>query len=169
MGLYPELECMTTDVCVPVSRLSDLIGQSKRELDASPLPAPIVAHAVRLLLLLLLLLLRLLMMHFILCESSLENGIRHASVQAEAKERADKRNMKHEHDGAIRWLKPGRRRLRVCVLEETATDREDAFCSMRVGVFVRRIVVSRAHVICLFVHERAFDLERCSASCHTLL
>ena len=50
MGLYPELECMTTDVCVPVSRLSDLIGQSKRELDASPLPAPIVAHAVRLLL-----------------------------------------------------------------------------------------------------------------------
>lgn len=46
MGLYPELECMTTDVCVPVSRLSDLIGQSKRELDASRLPAPIVAHAV---------------------------------------------------------------------------------------------------------------------------
>ncbi|CAM9193792.1 unnamed protein product [Ectocarpus sp. 12 AP-2014] len=45
MGLYPELECMTTDVCVPVSRLSDLIGQSKRELDASRLPAPIVAHA----------------------------------------------------------------------------------------------------------------------------
>ncbi|CAM9913382.1 unnamed protein product [Pylaiella littoralis] len=45
LGLYPDLECMTTDVCVPVSRLSDLIGQSKRELDASPLPAPIVAHA----------------------------------------------------------------------------------------------------------------------------
>lgn len=46
MGLYPDLECMITDVCVPVSRLSDLIGESKRELDASPLPAPIVAHAV---------------------------------------------------------------------------------------------------------------------------
>ena len=47
MGLYPDLECMITDVCVPVSRLSDLISASKRELDASPLPAPIVAHAVR--------------------------------------------------------------------------------------------------------------------------
>lgn len=47
MGLYPDLECMITDVCVPVSRLADLIGASKRELDASPLPAPIVAHAVR--------------------------------------------------------------------------------------------------------------------------
>lgn len=46
MGLYPDLECMITDVCVPVSRLSDLISASKRELDASPLPAPIVAHAV---------------------------------------------------------------------------------------------------------------------------
>lgn len=45
MGLYPDLECLTTDVCVPVSRLSDLISASKRELDASPLPAPIVAHA----------------------------------------------------------------------------------------------------------------------------
>lgn len=47
IGLYPDLECLTTDVCVPVSRLADLIGVSKIELDASPLPAPIVAHAVR--------------------------------------------------------------------------------------------------------------------------
>lgn len=47
MGLYPDLECMVTDVCVPVSRLADLIGGCKRELDKSPLPAPIVAHAVR--------------------------------------------------------------------------------------------------------------------------
>lgn len=47
MGLYPDLECMITDVCVPVSRLAELIGSCKKELDASPLPAPIVAHAVR--------------------------------------------------------------------------------------------------------------------------
>lgn len=47
MGLYPDLECMVTDVCVPVSRLADLISGCKTELDKSPLPAPIVAHAVR--------------------------------------------------------------------------------------------------------------------------
>lgn len=69
MGLYPELECMTTDVCVPVSRLSDLIGQSKRELDASPLPAPIVAHAVRLVLLPLTTI-----FSFSVCDSPPENG-----------------------------------------------------------------------------------------------
>ncbi|CAN0368851.1 unnamed protein product, partial [Discosporangium mesarthrocarpum] len=45
MGAYPGLECLITDVCVPLSRLADLIGQCKKELDASPLPAPIVAHA----------------------------------------------------------------------------------------------------------------------------
>lgn len=46
MGLYPELTPMVTDVCVPVSRLAELISESKKELDASPLPAPLVAHAV---------------------------------------------------------------------------------------------------------------------------
>ncbi|CAM9466007.1 unnamed protein product, partial [Choristocarpus tenellus] len=45
MGAYPNQECMVTDVCVPISRLAELIGVSKMELDASPLGAPIVAHA----------------------------------------------------------------------------------------------------------------------------
>eukprot|EP00953_Heterococcus_sp_UTEX-ZZ885_P004008 2663-Heterococcus_DN1.PRE.1 len=42
---YPDMECMITDVCAPVSRLADLIGESKAQLDASWLPCPIVAHA----------------------------------------------------------------------------------------------------------------------------
>lgn len=46
MGLYPDLFPMVTDVCVPVSRLAELITESKEQLDASPLPTAIVAHAV---------------------------------------------------------------------------------------------------------------------------
>ncbi|CAM9843689.1 unnamed protein product [Chrysoparadoxa australica] len=44
-GQYHDMECMITDVCVPVSHLADLIATSKKQLDASWLPAPIVAHA----------------------------------------------------------------------------------------------------------------------------
>jgi len=42
---YPDKTAFITDVCVPVTRLADLISVCKAELDASPLPAPIVAHA----------------------------------------------------------------------------------------------------------------------------
>lgn len=42
---YPDRECMITDVCVPLSRLADLIARTKEELRESILPAPIVAHA----------------------------------------------------------------------------------------------------------------------------
>ena len=36
---------MITDACVPLSRLSDLISLTREALDASWLPAPIIAHA----------------------------------------------------------------------------------------------------------------------------
>lgn len=36
---------MITDACVPLSRLSDLITVTREALDASWLPAPIIAHA----------------------------------------------------------------------------------------------------------------------------
>lgn len=42
---YPDRECMITDVCVPLSKLADLIGQTKDEIGQSFLPTPIVAHA----------------------------------------------------------------------------------------------------------------------------
>jgi D-lactate dehydrogenase (cytochrome) len=42
---YPDRECMITDVCVPLSKLADLIGQTKDEICRSALPVPIVAHA----------------------------------------------------------------------------------------------------------------------------
>ena len=35
---------MTTDVCVPVSRLAECIGETKRELDACSLPSPLLGH-----------------------------------------------------------------------------------------------------------------------------
>jgi hypothetical protein len=42
---YPDREAMITDACVPLSRLSDLITVTRAALDASWLPAPIIAHA----------------------------------------------------------------------------------------------------------------------------
>lgn len=44
-AVVPDAEAMTTDVCVPLSRLADCITRSKEELDASPLMCPIVSHA----------------------------------------------------------------------------------------------------------------------------
>ncbi|GAA0144953.1 dehydrogenase [Lithospermum erythrorhizon] len=45
LAYAPNTEAMITDVCVPLSRLADLISLSKEELDASPLTCVIVAHA----------------------------------------------------------------------------------------------------------------------------
>ena len=36
---------MITDACVPLSRLPDLIAMTRQEIDASFLPAPVIAHA----------------------------------------------------------------------------------------------------------------------------
>ncbi|KAI4348840.1 hypothetical protein L6164_009511 [Bauhinia variegata] len=44
-AMKPDMEAMITDVCVPLSHLSDLISRSKKELDASPLVCAVVAHA----------------------------------------------------------------------------------------------------------------------------
>eukprot|EP00898_Chlorokybus_atmophyticus_P000385 jgi/Chlat1/1347/Chrsp119S01769 len=43
--LNPDAEVMITDVCVPLSKLADLITETKEELKKSWLVAPIVAHA----------------------------------------------------------------------------------------------------------------------------
>ncbi|KAK1562690.1 hypothetical protein Q3G72_015795 [Acer saccharum] len=45
MAMKPDFEAMTTDVCVPLSRLAELISKSKQELDASPLLCAVIAHA----------------------------------------------------------------------------------------------------------------------------
>ena len=45
MSQHPGLEPMITDVCVPLSHLPELIREARRELDASPLHCPIIAHA----------------------------------------------------------------------------------------------------------------------------
>ncbi|KAF3788652.1 hypothetical protein EJ110_NYTH15087, partial [Nymphaea thermarum] len=37
LAMRPDYEAMTTDVCVPLSRLAECISRSKVELDASPL------------------------------------------------------------------------------------------------------------------------------------
>lgn len=44
MAEFPGKEVMITDVCVPISRLAELMEKSKLDLDKSPLPAPVVAH-----------------------------------------------------------------------------------------------------------------------------
>lgn len=44
-AMEPNSEAMITDVCVPLSHLAELISRSKKELDASPLVCPIIAHA----------------------------------------------------------------------------------------------------------------------------
>jgi len=43
--LKPGADIWITDVCVPISRLADCIEQTKSDLNESPLPAPMVAHA----------------------------------------------------------------------------------------------------------------------------
>lgn len=44
-AMAPGYEAMTTDVCVPLSRLAECISKSKKELDASPLLCTVIAHA----------------------------------------------------------------------------------------------------------------------------
>ena len=45
MSLYPTMEPMITDVCVPLTKLPELISETKKDIVASWLPSPIVAHA----------------------------------------------------------------------------------------------------------------------------
>ncbi|XP_044508553.1 D-lactate dehydrogenase [cytochrome], mitochondrial [Mangifera indica] len=44
-AMEPNFEAMISDVCVPLSRLAELISKSKQELDASPLVCTVIAHA----------------------------------------------------------------------------------------------------------------------------
>eukprot|EP00257_Ricinus_communis_P018973 XP_015577821.1 D-lactate dehydrogenase [cytochrome], mitochondrial isoform X2 [Ricinus communis] len=44
-AMEPKYEAMISDVCVPLSRLAELISRSKQELDASPLVCTVIAHA----------------------------------------------------------------------------------------------------------------------------
>lgn len=44
-ALKPGTEPMITDVCVPLSRLAECIDETKRELDATWLPCPLLAHS----------------------------------------------------------------------------------------------------------------------------
>ncbi|MCA9119350.1 MAG: FAD-binding protein [Planctomycetales bacterium] len=44
LALRPGARSLTTDVCVPVSRLAECIGETKRELDACSLPSPLLGH-----------------------------------------------------------------------------------------------------------------------------
>ena len=45
MSAYPDCEAMITDVCVPLTKLPELIAQTRAEIDKSILPCPIIAHA----------------------------------------------------------------------------------------------------------------------------
>jgi D-lactate dehydrogenase (cytochrome) len=44
LGLRPGARSLTTDVCVPISRLADCIGETMADLAASRLTAPLVGH-----------------------------------------------------------------------------------------------------------------------------
>ena len=44
LALRPGCKGWTTDVCVPISRLAECIADTRRDLDASPLLAPMVGH-----------------------------------------------------------------------------------------------------------------------------
>ncbi|MCX7176654.1 MAG: FAD-binding protein [Proteobacteria bacterium] len=44
LGLKPGSRALTTDVCVPISRLADCINETVADLEASQLQAPIVGH-----------------------------------------------------------------------------------------------------------------------------
>ncbi|XP_038972300.1 D-lactate dehydrogenase [cytochrome], mitochondrial isoform X10 [Phoenix dactylifera] len=45
LAMAPNFEALTTDVCVPLSRLAECISKSKQELNASPLLCMVIAHA----------------------------------------------------------------------------------------------------------------------------
>ncbi|QYD69664.1 FAD-binding protein [Paraburkholderia edwinii] len=45
LQLKPGCRAVTTDVCVPISRLAECVVETERDLKASPLPCPIVGHA----------------------------------------------------------------------------------------------------------------------------
>lgn len=45
MSMYPDREAMITDVCVPLTKLADLIADTKLEIVKTGLPCPILAHA----------------------------------------------------------------------------------------------------------------------------
>ena len=44
LALRPDDRSVTTDVCVPVSRLAECIGETKKELDQCKLPSPLLGH-----------------------------------------------------------------------------------------------------------------------------
>jgi D-lactate dehydrogenase (cytochrome) len=44
MGLRPGINALSTDVCVPISRLAECVAQSQRDLKESRLIAPLVGH-----------------------------------------------------------------------------------------------------------------------------
>jgi len=44
IGMRPGIGALSTDVCVPISRLAECVTQSQRDLEASRLIAPIVGH-----------------------------------------------------------------------------------------------------------------------------
>lgn len=44
LQLKPGSRSFTTDVCVPISRLAECIGETIRDTEQSPLPAPILGH-----------------------------------------------------------------------------------------------------------------------------
>ena len=44
LQLKPGCRAVTTDVCVPISRPADCVGETERDLRASSLPCPIVGH-----------------------------------------------------------------------------------------------------------------------------
>jgi D-lactate dehydrogenase (cytochrome) len=44
LALRPGARALTTDVCVPISRLAECIAETERDLDAEGTPAPIVGH-----------------------------------------------------------------------------------------------------------------------------
>jgi len=45
MSVCPDLEPMITDVCVPLTKLPELIQETRKHTDASPLHCPMIAHA----------------------------------------------------------------------------------------------------------------------------
>jgi D-lactate dehydrogenase (cytochrome) len=44
LALKPDSKGLATDVCVPISRLGDCIRETKADLDACPMPAPLLGH-----------------------------------------------------------------------------------------------------------------------------
>jgi D-lactate dehydrogenase (cytochrome) len=44
MGMRPGIRALSTDVCVPISRLAECVTQSQRDLKESRLVAPVVGH-----------------------------------------------------------------------------------------------------------------------------